>query len=238
MPWIIGGLAAVGAIGGGLISKSGQKDANESSAASTREMMDFQREMSDTAVQRRVKDLRAAGLNPMLGYTQQASTPSGGATTFQNENVGLGQGVAAAGQSAHSAQSLALMKAQTAQTEAQTAKTVAEAKVVEAAVPYSSYSAKMSAEKLGFEVKHAAEQLNRMMSDADIRDLDLVQARKVYPLLEKLRALEVKSAEMGVPFLENMSEAQRSWWMREVSPYLPDFLKSMGGVGAAKGVLK
>lgn len=98
----------------GLLSSQGQKDANETNLQLGREQMGFQREMSNTAYQRAVKDMQAAGINPMLAANVGgATTPSGAMPQVQNR---VGAGVASAGQAMsamQAAQSIDQSKAQT-----------------------------------------------------------------------------------------------------------------------------
>lgn len=86
-------------VGAGYMGYKGQQEANETniqiareanaaSLASAREQMGFQKGMSDTAYQRSMKDMEAAGLNPMLAYSQGgASTPSGAMASMQTAKV-------------------------------------------------------------------------------------------------------------------------------------------------------
>ena len=84
---MIGSIISAGAslIGGALANSSRRSTARESAqfgAAQSQAQMDFQREMSDTAVQRRMKDLRKSGINPILAARYDASTPAGAMATM------------------------------------------------------------------------------------------------------------------------------------------------------------
>lgn len=68
----------------------GQQIANETNLAISQRQMDFQREMSNTAYQRAVTDMIAAGLNPMLAYSQGGASAPPGATTQVQSALGAG----------------------------------------------------------------------------------------------------------------------------------------------------
>lgn len=99
-----GWLGAAATIGssliGGLFSAQGQKDANQLSEKEAQRNRDFQERMSNTAVQRRMADLRTAGINPILAGTYDASTPAGSMATYGNVGLAGAQGAAALGNTA------------------------------------------------------------------------------------------------------------------------------------------
>lgn len=89
-----GGLVAggLGLVGSGL-NAIGQRQANEAGLQSAREQMQFQEYMSSTAHQREVKDLEAAGLNPVLSANAGASSASGAMFAPENEMPDIGPAI-------------------------------------------------------------------------------------------------------------------------------------------------
>jgi hypothetical protein len=126
-------LGALGGLAGGLISAKGQRDANKANLQIARENRQFQERMSNTAVRRRMQDLAAAGINPILAGRYDATTPAGNIATMGN--VG-GAGVEGAARGAETAIAVRRNNQEIRNLQAQENLTNAQATVARAQLPF------------------------------------------------------------------------------------------------------
>ena len=120
----------VASLAGGALSFLGQQGANQQNMENAQAQMAFQREMSNTSYQRAVEDMKAAGLSPMLAYSQGgASVPTGAMPVVQNK---LGAGVEAMQKSLSTNSAVQLQSAQAEQANSQTVLNTANAGLAQA----------------------------------------------------------------------------------------------------------
>lgn len=114
------GAALAALVGGVMTHQTNQKNKGEA-----QKNRNFQDQMSSTAHQRQVADLRAAGLNPLLSNNSGASAPSGSQATMNDAGPTVAKGLGEAAELAFKGKSqksdIALQGAQIKAAEAQAA---------------------------------------------------------------------------------------------------------------------
>ncbi|HAN48979.1 MAG TPA: hypothetical protein DCQ20_08920 [Nitrospira sp.] len=110
-------------LGGPISAYYGQQEQNAANAQQAQKQMDFQERMSSTAWQRGTADMAAAGLNPMLAFSQGgASSPGGSMATMGSPTLAGLSGAKQSAETQGELMQLAQGKANIDQVKAQTEK--------------------------------------------------------------------------------------------------------------------
>ena len=94
-------ISSAAGVAGALIGKKGQEETNAANARQAALNRNFQERMSNTAVQRRMADMRQGGINPLLAGKYDASTPAGAMATFGNPGAAATAGFSQVGGTAN-----------------------------------------------------------------------------------------------------------------------------------------
>lgn len=208
-------LGAATGIASAFLGYRGQQDANAVNIKLARENRAWQERMSNTAVQRHINDLRIAGLNPMLGYMGQASTPAGNVATVQSAKGAAVDSFQKGSQGIVNALQLSMLDAQTDKLRAESAE-------IRSRIPVSG----AQTEKLGAEVTEIQQRVAHMKTDMDLKVAQTALAQMERTKLEKLLPSLIKEAEakaqerssiaglksIGAGTVQRMNELEQAWF--------------------------
>ena len=154
----------IGGIGDALLGREDADDQNKANSIEAEKAREWQRSMRQTAYQDTTQDLVKAGLNPMLAFSNGATSAGSAnqAAPMQNKGLSSAQQAQASAQAENTAAAIENTKAQTELIKAQAAKTNKEVELVSTSTT---------------NVAQQTENLKRQLGEIDARIGDLLESK-------------------------------------------------------------
>jgi len=206
---------------GGALGSSAQKKANKANIALPREQQSWEERMSNTSWQRGMEDMKAAGMNPMLAFSQGgASTPNVSAASVEPVDA-MARGVSSAATKAMQVAQIQLTQQQARKASAEADYTAAHSA---ANIPELGFRSTQESNRMSAEVDKIVAEINQLEKAGKVSDAQAAQLREQATQLREmlpyqkaasgietlLKELQTPSAKMQARLIEEMEAGRGS----------------------------